>query len=270
MILFKERNVMAKQIDVNGNSKDIHIVLGAKGGIGKTYVASILAQYAIKNKAPMKVLDLDQSNSMLSRIPSLGAREVDLLSDAKFDSQKMDTLLETMMKEDGPYLIDVGASTFVEVWRYLTKYGILAGIEAEGFRLVIHTVIVGGPEMADVLAGLKEIGSRTEGRQIVVWLNPIRGKIERKGKVFADFEVYKAVKDKVLAIVPMNDADEATLKDLHKLAQDKHTLLTVDSVDEYQFFTKRRLTTYRNELFEQLDGVWSAINGTERAARETA
>jgi MinD-like ATPase involved in chromosome partitioning or flagellar assembly len=261
---------MGKQSSVVGNAKDIHIVLGAKGGIGKTYVASLLAQYATRSNAPMKVLDLDQSNSMLARIPSLNARAVDLLTDAKFDSQKMDALLETMMKDDGPFLIDVGASTFVEVWRYLTKYGILSGIEAEGFRLVIHTVIVGGPEMADVLAGLKEIISKIEGRQVVVWLNPIRGKIERNGKTFQESEVYKLAKDKILALVPMSDADEATLNDLHRMAQDKHTLLTVDSVEQYQFFTKRRLKTYRDELFIQLDGVWSAINGAERAARATA
>jgi hypothetical protein len=68
----------------------------------------------------------------------------------------------------------------------------------------------------------------------------------------------------------MSDADEATLNDLHRMAQDKHTLLTVDSVEQYQFFTKRRLKTYRDELFIQLDGVWSAINGAERAARATA
>jgi hypothetical protein len=50
----------------------------------------------------MKVRDLDQSNSMLARIPSLDAREVDLLSDGKFDSAKMDAFLGDIMQEPGP------------------------------------------------------------------------------------------------------------------------------------------------------------------------
>jgi cellulose biosynthesis protein BcsQ len=93
---------MAKHATVAINAKDIHIVLGAKGGIGKTYVSSILAQYAQHKQSPMKVRDLDQSNSMLARIPSLDAREVDLLSDGKFDSAKMDAFLGDIMQEPGP------------------------------------------------------------------------------------------------------------------------------------------------------------------------
>jgi hypothetical protein len=62
----------------------------------------------------------------------------------------------------------------------------------------------------------------------------------------------------------MNDADEATVRDLHRLAQDNETLLTLDKSEVYPFFMKRRLQTYRNELFEQLDRVWSLINGAER------
>jgi hypothetical protein len=255
---------MAKHATVAINAKDIHIVLGAKGGIGKTYVSSILAQYAQHKQSPMKVRDLDQSNSMLARIPSLDAREVDLLSDGKFDSAKMDAFLGDIMQEPGPYLIDVGASTFTEVWRYLTKYGILQGIEAEGFRLIVHAVVVGGPEMADVLSGFSEMAEQTTSRNVVVWLNPVRGPIRRDGKNFEHFAAYRSAEEKVLAVVSMNDADEATVRDLHRLAQDNETLLTLDKSEVYPFFMKRRLQTYRNELFEQLDRVWSLINGAER------
>ena len=253
---------MAKQsLDRAVWENDIHIVLAAKGGIGKTYVAGLFAQYAAQQGRPMKVLDLDQSNAMLARIPSLKAESISLLSDARFDSTKFDALLKRMVSEPGPYILDVGASTFQDVWRYFLKYKVFSLLKAQGRRVIVHSVIVGGPELPDTLTSFGDVASNVPEMQVIVWINPIRGAVVMNQKTFRDMNVFENNQDKVLGIINLPEADEATLSDLHLMALKRSTLTTADSCDDLDFIAKHRLAVHRDELFDQVGSVWEAIGG---------
>jgi|GEM_PF-638221 len=245
---------------------DIHIVLAAKGGIGKTFVASLFAQYADYCGKPMKVLDLDQSNQMLARVPSLHAEAVPLLSDKRFDSAKMDGLIKRMVSEPGPYILDVGASTFIDMWRYFIKYQMFALLKAQGRRVIIHSVVVGGPEMPDTLKSFLDVVSVVPDRQVIVWLNPVRGAIADGGKRFLEMSLYVANQEKVLGVIDLPEADEATLGDLHTMTLNLHTLSTVNECEELEFFSKHRVSIHRELLFSQIGDTWEVLVGDASAA----
>jgi len=245
---------------------DIHIVLAAKGGIGKTFVASLFAQFAERSGKAMKVLDLDQSNDMLARLPSLHAESISLLSDKRFDAAKMDALIKRMVTEPGPYILDVGASTFIDAWRYFIKYQMFALLKKQGRRVIIHSVIVGGPEMPDTMKSFQDVASVVPDRQVIVWLNPIRGSVAMAGKSFVEMSLYSDNVDKVLGVIQLPEADEATLGDLHTMGLKLYTLSTVDECDDLEFFSKHRLTIYREELFGQIGDTWEVLVGDSRAA----
>ena len=245
-----------------GWENDVHIVLAAKGGIGKTYISSLLAQYAASNGKPMKVFDLDQSNAMLARIPSLHATPIQLLKDARFDTGLFDDLLRRIVSESGPFLLDVGASTFQDLWRYFDKYKAVSLLKAQKRRVIIHSVLVGGPEMPDTISSFADMAKAVPGKQIIVWLNPVRGEIAMAGKTFEQMSVYANNLDKVLAVVDLPAADESTLKDLHQLALKNETLSTLEDDAEFDFIAKHRLTVHRGEIYDAMGSVWGALGGS--------
>lgn len=257
---------MAGKESQNGNSreKDIHIVIAAKGGIGKTYVASLLAQYAATIGTPMRVRDLDQSNAMLARIPSLKAESVNLLTDARFDATLFDGLVREIVTVPGPYLLDVGASTFQDVWRYTVKYRLVELLAMQNRRVVIHSVIVGGPELPDTIESFTQMSDAVPGKQIVVWLNPIRGPVAMGGKAFEDMAVLQQHSGKVVGIVALPSVDEVTLHDLQQLALHRGTLTTLENAKGIDFISRHRLSAHRDELFAQLAPMWSDLDAAAK------
>ncbi len=254
----------AKDNGVPPWENDVHIILAAKGGIGKTYIASLLAQYAANAGKPMQVLDLDQSNAMLARIPSLHAEKIDLLTDSRFDSVKFDAVVKRMATEPGPYLLDVGASTYQDVLRYLTKYKILGLLAAQKRRVLIHSVIVGGPEMPDTVSNFNDMAASVQGKQVIVWVNPLRGPVRSGGKDFHEMSVFENNTSKVLGLVELALPDEATMADLHQLALHGGTLLTANDVEELDFITKHRLGVHKDELFDNIAPLWRELDATNR------
>jgi len=239
----------------------LHIVFTAKGGVGKSYVSSLLAQYADSSGEPMRVLDLDQSNAMLARLPDLKAETVDLLTDSKFDDAKLDKIVRRMMTEPDTYLIDIGASTFQDVWRYFFENQVLELLRDEGVRVVVHCVLVGGVELPDTLSSFSQVAKKVSGRDVIVWLNPLRGPVTANGKSFSEMKAFEDHKAKILAIVALPTPDDAVMTELRSLGLMRKTLLGVDSVDELDFLSKHRLKRHRDQIFKSIGDVWGDING---------
>ena len=65
----------------------IHLTLQGKGGVGKSLVASLLAQYFRHRGAPIHCLDTDPVNQTFSQYTELGAKHLELMHDGKIDSR---------------------------------------------------------------------------------------------------------------------------------------------------------------------------------------
>jgi hypothetical protein len=135
------------------------------------------------------------------------------------------------------------------------------GLKSQGRRVIIHTVIVGGPEFPDTLNSFVDAAQSVPDKQVVVWINPLRGPVKHDGKSFEQMGVLTTHSDKVLGIVNLPQADEATLADLQKMALNLETLTTMESCTSLEFFSKHRLAVHREQLFDQMGGVWEAIGG---------
>jgi hypothetical protein len=245
-------------------AKDIHAFLSSKGGIGKSFVASLLSQYAMKIGSPLSIKDMDSSNSTLANTKGLNAEQVNLLTQANFDHEKFDKVCEEMMSGEGPYLFDVGASMFTPVWGHLANHHYLDAWNDAGFRVIVHSVITGGAEAANTLTSLVDMAKAVPGRQIVVWLNPLHGEVKIDGKKFEEWKVYEQYKSKFAAVVELPLEDDAVKADLKTLGQKNGLLLDADKVEGLPFFSKHRLKVYREKVFSQIEPVWGAISGQQQ------
>ena len=88
----------------------IHLTLQGKGGVGKSLVASILAQYFRHRGAAIHCVDTDPVNQTFSQYTELGAEHLALMHDGKIDSRGFDVLMERLLIEDGTFIVDNGAS----------------------------------------------------------------------------------------------------------------------------------------------------------------
>jgi hypothetical protein len=145
-------------------------------------VSSILAQYFRHRGADIHCLDTDPVNQAFSQYAELATEHLESMRDGKFDSRSFDVLMERLLTEDGIFIVDNGASTFIPLWSYIVENNVLELLRATGRRLCVHTVVTGRQALGDTLKGFKSLADSTADRNIVVWLNEYFGLIERTAR----------------------------------------------------------------------------------------
>ena len=80
--------------------KDIHFIVQGKGGVGKSFIASLLAQFFSKNKQVL-CFDTDPVNQTFSRYKALNVKTIDILDEHNnIDSGKFDVLMNTLLSDE--------------------------------------------------------------------------------------------------------------------------------------------------------------------------
>ncbi len=232
----------------------IHLTLQGKGGVGKSLVASILAQYFRHHDAEIHCLDTDPVNQTFSQYAELGAEHLALMHDGKIDSRGFDVLMERLLTENGIFIVDNGASTFIPLWSYIVENDVLELLRAASRRLCVHTVVTGGQALGDTLKGFKSLADSSAEGNIVVWLNEYFGVIERDGKTFTEMLAYKECEAKVFGLVRIPKRNQDTFgRDIEDVIARKLTFEEAIRNGRASVMSKQRLKVVQRELFEQLD-----------------
>ncbi|MBK1646723.1 mobilization protein [Thiocapsa imhoffii] len=147
----------------------IHFIGGEKGGVGKSVLARLLAQYHIDSQRPFTVFDTDLSHGAMARF--YGDYTQSIALDA-FDD--VDRLMEAALAEPRNVLVDLAAQTSGPLFRWIEQNDCLALAEEEGIGVVFWHVMDDG---ADGIALLERLIERSGGAaSYVVVLNQGRGK----------------------------------------------------------------------------------------------
>ena len=158
-------------------TKAVHLVLQGKGGVGKSVVARLLAEYMIHTERDYQGFDADAVNQSFAAVNGLNVRKVDLLDGAKIDTRKFDTLMvDIVANNEKAVIIDSGASSFLPMMGYIETAHVIDTLLDGGFEVFIHTVVKGGPSKNDTFAGFEQIAQRFGDLcNVVVWANPFFG-----------------------------------------------------------------------------------------------
>ena len=85
----------------------IHLVLQGKGGVGKSIVASWLAEFLIGRGQPVRCFDGDPVNRSLAQIKALNVEKLDLLNDEGVVMRgRYDALINRFLTEEAVFLVD--------------------------------------------------------------------------------------------------------------------------------------------------------------------
>lgn len=254
---------MAKTIIANGtnageHSGTIHLTLQGKGGVGKSLIASVLAQYFRESGRDMRCIDTDPVNHTLAQYAGLCADRLSLRDEHnRIDQRSFDVLMERFLTENGAtFVVDNGASTFLPLWHYLLENSALDYLRQQGRRVYVHTVITGGQALVDTLNGFHELAQTTEERNIVVWVNEYFGRVEADGKKFSEMAAYRENAEKICGAVVFSKRNQDTFgRDVEDMIAGKLTFQEAISTGKFPIMAKQRLKVVQRDLFEQLDRI---------------
>lgn len=241
----------------NAIQNTVHFTLQGKGGVGKSFQASLATQFFQSLKiAPVHGIDTDPVNKTFCNYLALPVQPIALLEDSKINERNFDLLMERLMTEDGIFIVDNGSSSFVPMSNYLIENDAIAMLKSAGREVYIHTVVTGGQALHDTLAGFKQLAEQTETNNIVVWLNEYFGAIEAEGKTFTDMKAYTQNADKVKAIIRIAKRNSDTFgKDIELMVSKKLTFEEAINGNDFTLMAKQRIKTVQRDIFEQLSAV---------------
>lgn len=235
----------------------IHMVLQGKGGVGKSMIAAIIAQYkASKDQTPI-CIDTDPVNATFESYKALNVQRLNIMDDDEINTRNFDALVELIAPSVSDVIIDNGASSFVPLSHYLISNEVPAVLQDMGHDLAIHTVITGGQALLDTISGFAQLASQyPSGCLFVAWMNPYWGPIEHEGKKFEQMKAYTANKDRVSAIIQIPDLKEETYgRDFSEMLQARLTFKEALEMDSLTIMTRQRLKIIRTQLFGQMDNA---------------
>lgn len=235
--------------------KNVHVTLQGKGGVGKSLVSSLIAQYLRAKGEPVTVVDTDPVNATLAGYKAFDTKRLELMEGGSLIERNFDQLIEQVVEDDSHFVIDNGASSFIPLSYYMAENDAINVIGDHGKQVVIHTVITGGQAMRDTLAGLASLAEQMPANaQIIVWLNEFFGDIEAEGKSFEEMKVYQNNKDRIRGLVRIARQTGSTFgKDIQLMLDSKLTFDEVAQSDNFGLMAKSRLSNVKRGIFEQLD-----------------
>src|ERR1700723_3173023 len=188
----------------------IHLILQGKGGVGKSVVATWLAEFLIGRGQPVQCFDGDPVNRSLGQVKALNVEKLVLLNDGGVVMRsRYDALINRFLTEQAVFLVDNGATAFLPFWTFIVESDVISTLRAAGRRVYIHIPISGGDMLNDTLLGFKTLAETAAAKSLVVWINEYFGEIERDGKTFDQMQVFLDNREKVLTSIgiPQRPAD---------------------------------------------------------------
>lgn len=248
----------------------VNFILQGKGGVGKSLIAAVLAQFVAdksnkehSEQLPPICIDTDPVNSTFSGYKCLNVQHLEIMDGDEISSRKFDTLIDVIhassTNADQPQaiIVDNGASSFVPLSSYLISQDVPKLLTEMGHTVTIHTVITGGQALNDTLVGFGSMADQyPEPCAFVVWLNPYWGPIEVKGKPFEALKIYSDHKSRVTGLIKIPDFKKDTFgRDFSEMLKQRHTFTEAIADTSLPIMERHRLKQVKQQLFEQIAAI---------------
>jgi hypothetical protein len=178
----------------------VHLIGGEKGGVGKSLMSRLLAQYFIDHDIPFLGFDTDRSHGSLMRFYAGYASPV--LIDRY---EALDTIIESCVDQPGRrVLVDLAAQTHEPLTRWMDESGVLDLADVSGLALHYWHVMDSGRDSVDLLKRLLDrFGHRL---RYVLVRNQLRGDDFSQLEQSGELERAIGLGAKVVSIKRLHDA----------------------------------------------------------------
>nr|WP_311528567.1 P-loop NTPase [uncultured Ralstonia sp.] len=239
---------------------NVHMILQGKGGVGKSLVSVMTAQYLKSIGSKVVCADTDPVNATFTQYKSLDVTHIDIAKDGTVIQSRFDPLMEAIIGDESDFVIDNGAATFLPLTKYLVDNDIYQILEAAGKKVFIHSVLTGGQAKSDTYNGFCELISKTNGNaKIVVWENEFWGPVEYDGHSIAATKLFKDADraGRIAGRVKIADrsSNDAFVEAVAAMTSAHLTIDDVKASSEFGFLVKNRLSKVVGDIFSELNKV---------------
>lgn len=225
---------------------NIHLIGGEKGGVGKSMVARLVAQYMIDRGMSFLGFDSDRSHGALLRFYSGYASPVVIDRD-----DSLDPIVEAAVADpERRILVDLAAQTQDALSRWIEDCGLLDPDAGLGITLRYWHVMDSGRDSTDLLSRLLDrFGDRMS---IVLVLNQLRSEqfaiLERSGEKERAIELGA----KIMTIKRLPEAIVNRI-DAHSASFWAATQNAAKDAGGFGLLERQRVRVWMNHAYEQFD-----------------
>lgn len=221
--------------------KNVHLIAQGKGGVGKTFIAWLMAQFLRERQGgEVGIFDTDPINQSLRAFEDLDVNYIRLFSNERnIEPGDFDRLMEAAVTSPGDLVIDTGSSNFVPLYTYLSYDQADQVFAAANCNLFIHVPIVGGESRADCLSRLEIMINHVPNARFVVWINNYPVAVFPKSDdpslgepgSFDNTDVFKSYRGRICGVVDLPQfPEDSTGKTLKFLTRNHLTFRQFDKI----------------------------------------
>ena len=238
--------------------RKVHFIMNSKGGVGKSHLCWLLAQFHPSRNDRLICFDADATTASFSSFPALDVRRIEMLRENRIDPRLFDEVLEACLGVDADIIVDTGASSYAEWANYLIENDAHHALLAAGKDVVVHAIVVGsGATLLETLGDLDDLAGQLPGEvTLMVWLNEHFGRIEQDGKSFFDMEVYDRHRARIHGVVTLPQRTRETFgADMAAMMKRRMTFAEAIASPDFHVMAKSRLKQIRDHAYQQLEAV---------------
>lgn len=245
----------------------LYLTIQGKGGIGKSFVSLLFAQYLQDKKTQVSIIDTDSVNPTLSQFKALDAWHLQLSHEHVIDPRALDALIAHVENapQDANVVVDVGSSGFETLMAYEAENQVFELLQSMGHQVVVHTIIAGGPDAKETIKGTMAIMDATDA-PIVLWLNAHLGPLQVAGNPIEEADFLTERQDRILGTVVLHQRTRATFgKDIQDMLSQRLTF--EEAMKSFDLMPRTRIKRLKEDVWSQLDEVAlpAAVKRTQEA-----
>lgn len=242
---------------------NIHLILQSKGGVGKSFLSSVFAQYLISKGRHVYNIDIDPRNASFTAVKALNVQFYNIVGkNNEVDPSKFDTLIESIINanpETTDVIIDSGASCFINFTNYLIRNEIVSILQEMGHQVFFHTIIVGGEALNDTLMSFSDLINNFNNVMFYVWLNHFQGEvIWSNEKKFIDTKICKNNIDHIAGVLEMPLFELEAEKTIKKITTLHLTLDEASTNTNFSIIEKQRVKQMQRKLYDVMNAIFDS------------
>jgi len=232
----------------------INFVLQGKGGVGKSLIATLLAQHYQDQGVATMCFDTDPVNHTFASFEALNVQAVDILDNGRVIESAFDGFIEQILQvpDETIIIVDNGASTFLPMCAYLKDNEIFPFLRDNGHKILLHAVVTGGQGILDTMNGLKALIVNFPDAPVVVWLNEYFGKTEMNGVPVEDSKVIGKAKN-VHAFIRLTELHKETFgRNFARMLKERKTFGEALASPSFTVMCRQRLVMIRRAINQEI------------------
>lgn len=181
----------------------VHLFIGSKGGIGKTFAAAMLIQALIHHGIKPLCYDLDPCTQGLHLIKTLPKKELQVIEDGRINGVLFDGMIENIRNsaEDDIFILDTGSSSFLTLYEYLRSARLPKILEEMGHSFYFHSIIYAGTALPATCLYYEQCLHDFPENKHFVWINPHEAKPLINGQTFERSLLCTDYQDRIAGLV---------------------------------------------------------------------